>query len=119
MKKMKEILRAAAIDAVLEGKPVYRLTQLTEATTLAELGEVDNFIVLEEVDEQEAQNEATEASKVEAGEEKAKKAPRRIDHGKIIALHKAGWTTSAIAFEIGCSQQTVINHINAEKEGQK
>lgn len=118
---MKEILRAAAIDAVLEGKPVYRLTQLTEATTLAELGEVDNFIVLEEVDEQEAQNEATEALKAEAQPKKAesKQPARRIDHGKIIALHKAGWTTSAIAFEIGCSQQTVINHINAEKEGQK
>lgn len=39
-----------------------------------------------------------------------------IDHGKILALHNAGWCTAKIADELGCSQQTVLNHINREKE---
>lgn len=39
-----------------------------------------------------------------------------IDHGKIIALHKAGRSVSWIADEMQCTPQTVRNHINREKE---
>ena len=39
-----------------------------------------------------------------------------IDHGKIIALCKAGWTATRIADEMGCSVQTVCNHINRERD---
>ncbi|MBQ1292528.1 MAG: helix-turn-helix domain-containing protein [Clostridiales bacterium] len=36
-----------------------------------------------------------------------------MDDGKIKALRDAGWTTKAIAEEIGCSQPTICNHLKA------
>lgn len=39
--------------------------------------------------------------------------PKQIDDGKIKALRDAGWTTKAIAEEIGCSKPTIINHLKA------
>lgn len=39
--------------------------------------------------------------------------PKQIDDGKIKALRDAGWTTTAIAEEIGCSQPTICNHLKA------
>ena len=41
-------------------------------------------------------------------------APKRIDHGKIMALHKGRWPVAKIADEMGCSEQTVRNHIAME-----
>lgn len=42
--------------------------------------------------------------------------PKRIDHAKIIALWDTGtWSVAKIADEMGCSEQTVRNHL--EKEG--
>ena len=38
-----------------------------------------------------------------------------LDHGKIIALHKAGWSQAKIADEMGCSVQSVANHIAKEE----
>ena len=40
---------------------------------------------------------------------------KNLDDGKMLALRKAGWTYDKIADEMGCSTQTVINHIR-EKE---
>ena len=40
---------------------------------------------------------------------------RKLDDGKMLALRKAGWSYEKIADEMGCSTQTVINHIR-EKE---
>ena len=40
---------------------------------------------------------------------------KKLDDGKMLALRKAGWTYEKIADEMGCSPQTVINHIK-EKE---
>ena len=36
---------------------------------------------------------------------------KKLDTPKMIALRKAGWTYDKIADEMGCSPQTVINHI--------
>ena len=41
----------------------------------------------------------------------AKKTKKKLDDGKMLALRKAGWTYEKIADEMGCSTQTVINHI--------
>lgn len=38
-----------------------------------------------------------------------------VDHGKIVACYRAGRSIKWIADEIGCSDQTVYNHL--EKEG--
>ena len=98
---LKEITLNQAIDACTKERAVYKLTPVTMDDTIRELTKA-RFII----------EEATEKP------QKAKKEPgRKIDHGKIMALHKAKWTPSRIAEEIGCSLQAVINHIKQE-EGQ-
>ncbi len=44
---------------------------------------------------------------------KVTKPKKKIDDGKIQALRDAGWTLKAIADEIGCCEQTVLNRLNA------
>ena len=46
-----------------------------------------------------------------------KKKQSKIDTGKIKALREGGWTLAGIAREMGCSQQTVANHL--KKMGMK
>lgn len=41
----------------------------------------------------------------------AGKKRKPLDDGKMLALRKAGWPYEKIADEMGCSIQTVINHI--------
>lgn len=47
---------------------------------------------------------------------------RVLDDGKIGALREAGWSLKAIAEEMGCSIQTISNHLKAmgkeEEDGQ-
>lgn len=53
-------------------------------------------------------------------EEKPKnKRQKRVDHGKIHALHEAGWKMRDIAMDVGCSEQTVYTSLKNEmwKEG--
>lgn len=126
MKKLKEVILADAIDSLADGQDVYILTRLTAGTTLAELAEADKFIILEDVEPQEAQNDATETQKkTKTAKKEKKQAPAKpadpesgkpIDTGKIRALSKAGWTTAAIAAEMGISQQTVLKYIRQETE---
>lgn len=101
---LKEINIHQAIDACTkeaEDRPVYKLVPITPGDSIREL--TSYRLAVEEAAEK---------------PQKAKKEPvRKIDHGKIMALHKAKWTPSRIAEEIGCSLQTVINHIKQE-EGQ-
>ena len=42
---------------------------------------------------------------------------KEADHGKIIALWKAGWSAKKIAGEMYLSEATIYNHINREKNG--
>lgn len=37
-----------------------------------------------------------------------------IDHGKILALHDAGWSPAKIADELGITSVTVRNHLKKE-----
>ena len=44
-------------------------------------------------------------------------APRkRIDRGKLMALHNAGWTQRAIAEELGCAESSVSMILKEEKK---
>jgi len=36
---------------------------------------------------------------------------KKLDHGKILALSEAGWSVAKIADEMGCSEQSVRNHL--------
>ena len=128
---------------------VYMLVQIDEDTTLAELRKADGFITIEDTT-QEVQEEPDLKAKLakakdhlaevtenldktqenladenDEPEEEAKTKQKKtrwntIDHGKIVALHNAGWTNKAIADEMGITPVTVWNHLKQleeEKEG--
>lgn len=40
----------------------------------------------------------------------------KLDVGKMIACAKAGWSVAKIADELGCSEQTVRNHLKKARE---
>lgn len=63
------------------------------------------------IEEKQAAVTAKKEKKNETSEEK--KPP--VDHGKICALWRSGrWKIKDIAEDVGCSQQTVINHLKNE-----
>lgn len=77
---------------------IYILLSLSEQTTLAELKKAAAFVIPIEETEQIP----------EPAEETAKK---KIDHDEIIRMAQEGCTPREIAEKVGCSEQTVRNHI--------
>lgn len=90
MKRYREISTAEAITR----DNVYMLVPLADEMTIGQLRNAEGFVLMEE--------EETEKKK--------------IDHGRIVALSKAGRSIKWIADDIGCSEQTVRNHLAMEKE---
>ena len=101
--------------------------------THEEVRAIIKFVLEEErrltVSEQTEQSEPVKADMPEVTAEEEKEvppapkkvkakttAPKRIDHGKIMALHKGKWPVAKIADEMGCSEQTVRNHIAMEEK---
>ena len=73
---------------------------------------------LDKLDPPEAeQNEQKAEQKPEKTSAPKEKKQSKIDAGKIKALREGGWTLAGIAREMGCSQQTVANHL--KKMGMK
>ena len=105
---LKEIDLAGALERIKDGSDkVCMIVPVSKDTTIEELMQAKGFALAEIRQDPEPKPEP---------KPKQDKPKKTIDHGKIIALHKAGWSASKIAPEVGCSLQTVINHINAEKE---
>ena len=105
---LKEIDFAGALARIKDGSDkVCMIVPVSKDTTIEELMQAKGFALAEIRQDPEPKPEP---------KPKQDKPKKTIDHGKIIALHKAGWSASKIAPEVGCSLQTVINHINAEKE---
>lgn len=114
-----------AIDAVIEEETVYMLVRMESDTMVSDLYGADGYVVMQEEPEPEPvpepkpkkpakepkQPKQTKPEKQVWG---PKSDPVRIDHGKIVALYKAKWSIKKISDEIGCSQQTVINHLKKE-----
>lgn len=100
-----------AAKGVRTGKEVWIITRtlVDEHTSLAEFLGADDYEIIEPEKE-----EAPELIPTEEEPPKKKKFPAPVDHGKIVALYKAGWTLTAIADEMRCSQQTVSNHLKKE-----
>ncbi len=95
---MEFVKRAKAIElAVEQNADVYMCIRIQPTTMIEELKAADYFCVKGE------------------SKPKAKKSTSTVDHGKIMALHKAGWSVAKIADEMRCSEQTVRNHIEKEK----
>lgn len=80
-------------------KEMYILAPLSDQTTLAELKKAAAFVI---------PIEETEQIPEEVPEEPVKK---KIDHDEIIRMAQEGCTPREIAKKIGCSEQTVRNHI--------
>lgn len=134
---LKQISLEEAFEEVANGGAVYVLTQMTEDTTVGYLQEAAGLcMVVPDIDEADEEPEPEEVPELEVSDtdeyteivinaekepEPDKKPERKninkYDHGKIIALHNAGWSVAKIADEIRCNTQTVYNHL--AKEGIK
>lgn len=95
---IKFLTMAEVVPAVMEHKQTFMMIEINEYTSLGELRDADGFMTVEKKEDP-----------------KPKPAPKPgVDHGKIVALYKAGWKIPQIADEVGCSQQTVYNHLAKE-----
>lgn len=108
-----------AIDAVIEEETVYMLVRMESDTMVSDLYGADGYVVMKEEPEPEPAPEPKPAKQTKQPKQKKqiwepKQDPVWIDHGKIVALYKAQWPIKKISDEIGCSQQTVINHLKKE-----
>lgn len=119
---LKAISLREAIDAVIEEETVYMLVRMEQDTSVIDLYGAAGYVVMQEEPEPEPVPEPKPAKqpkqKKQPKPEKQvwgpKQDPVRIDHGKIVALYTAKWSIKKISDEIGCSQQTVINHLKKE-----
>ena len=59
------------------------------------------------------QTKPKKAESEEKGYSPTGKAKAKIDDGTIKALYEGGWSLTKIAEDIGCSTQTVTNHLKA------
>lgn len=101
---------ADAVQNVISGQQTFMLVEITADTTLEEIGQADSFVtVAADPEPKPKPKPATQTPKP-----KAAVAPK-VDHGRIVALYKAGWTIPRIADDVGCSQQTVYNHLQKEQ----
>ena len=106
----KEISLAEAVEAIFVGKEVYSLHRMLKDATVEDLYESKGFLV-------KVQNKVDPKLQEKPKEKQIwgpKKEPVRIDHNKICALYKAKWTIAKIADEMGCSEQTIRNHLDKE-----
>lgn len=92
---------------------LYMLTKVTGNLTLDELRNARGFAA-EIHDETEAGTTGVPDLQPVFAELPVRKAKAVVDHGKIISLDNAGWSVTQIAREVGCSEQTVRNHIAKE-----
>ena len=113
---LKAISLREAIDAVIEEETVYMLVRMESDTMVSDLYGADGYVVMKEELEPEPAPEPKPAKQSKQKKQiwEPKQDPVRIDHGKIVALYKAKWSIRKISDEIGCSQQTVINHLKKE-----
>ena len=98
--KFAKVTLASALE-MAGNREIYILTELSDQTTLAEFKKAKAYVVQVEEDEQIQEPKAVP-------EEPAKK---KIDHDEIIRMAQEGCTPREIAEKIGCSEQTVRNHI--------
>ena len=84
---------------------IYMITRVTGELTLDEIRNATGFVVpIEELPEPEP---------VDTPEEPARR-KSSVDHDRIMELAAAGYPPKEIAEQVGCSEQTVRNHIARE-----
>lgn len=125
--RFKIITRDEAFEHLQRGDgEVCIVKTITDDTPIGALRNAEGFLL--GIPEEPVQETKTEAPAAEEAPEptpepkqKAQLSPRkpRIDQGKVMALHKAGWNVSSIAMEVGCSGQSVRNIIEKHESGEK
>ena len=98
--KYVKVTMATALQMAGETE-IYILAPLSDQTTLADLKKAAAYVVPVEEDEQ--------IPEIEAAPEEQPKG--KIAHDEIIRMAQEGCTPREIAKKIGCSEQTVRNHI--------
>lgn len=130
--RFKIITRDEAFDHLQRGDgEVCIVKTITDDTPIGALRNAEGFLLgIPEEPVQETKKEANESgeesnnsnenAKNTASEPKPKAQPKkpRIDQGKVMALHRAGWNVSSIAMEVGCSGQSVRNIIEKHESGE-
>lgn len=122
---LKQIALVDAVKRVINGHRVYIMFEIDPQTTIEDLGFADGFLIEEEDPQPETKPEPEHKPKTEPKvktkpkAEPKKSGPAGIDHGKLIALHKAGWSSNKIAGEMGISAQTVLNHIARDEKAKQ
>ena len=123
---MKQITLSEAVVKALEPEQkVYMIIPVTPLTMIEELAAAAGFCCKDEKDG-EPVTEVTEVTrpvtevtaeeppKQEEAPKPEKKRGKQIDHGRIVAEYKAGRSIGWIADDVGCSEQTVVNHLIRE-----
>lgn len=101
---IKQIDISGALQRIADGSDqVCMIVPINKDTTVEELMKAKAFALLQ-------------AEKKEDPKPEKKKTQPKVDHGKIMALHKRGWPIKEIAKDVGCSEQTVYNHIALEEK---
>ena len=127
MAKVIQIKNEEVLKEIIEGNAVYMLIKLREDTMLEEIIEAEAFVKLEqeiiedespeEPEQKQNEDEAMQEEQEKPAKGKKAKTVERsnaVDHGKIVACYRAGRSIAWIADEIGCTYQTVINHLKKE-----
>ena len=134
---MKRLTPEQALKAFIEEKDVYIMQKILPTATIQELIDGDGFVIFEETPSQpetaQPANETTAgretpveteepAESPETGRNEATAEPEaepvakkgkgiRADHETIMEMWRQGWTVKQIREAVGCSDQTVRNHI--------
>lgn len=124
--RFKIITRDEAFDHLQRGDgEVCIVKTITDDTPIGALRNAEGFLLgIPEGPAQETKAEAPAAEETPEPtpepKQKAQLPPRkpRIDQGKVMALHRAGWNVSSIAMEVGCSGQSVRNIIEKHESGE-
>lgn len=97
------------VQVFLSGKEntIYMLTKVTGTLTLDEIRNAEGFAV-------EIPEEDLEAAALPEQTEEPARRKSSVDHDRIMELAAAGYPPKEIAEQIGCSEQTVRNHIARE-----
>lgn len=101
----------AIIKFVLEEERLLDLAETIQPTV-----EEDRHVeeTMPEVTAEETEKKSAPEPKKSAPKKRGPK-QKKLDHGKIMALHKGKWPVAKIADEMGCSEQAVRNHIAMEE----
>lgn len=123
---LKEVSEKEALKAYQEGKDVLLVEGISKdkdrnplAFDLTQLFKGKHFLIEDEAEptqEPESEPEPKQAPEQQDSVSEENQNRRRVNVGKIKALHNAGWTNKAIADEMGINLMTVGKYVKQFSE---